>query len=193
MYEDAGNDKNYASEHAFTSISNSWDGAVQTIRIAPREGSYQGMPSERRFKVMVLASAAPVEVTVNDIQVGYEYLDEGLTFVIDVPVDGCDAEKVVKITYPCDSPSLAGGMIGLSRRMARTIEALKFRTGADPIDDLAMMGTINEAVLYSYENAPALVDAFMQNWQKLPEILARQPRMKEADVEWFLQHCGWNL
>ena len=88
---------------------------------------------------------------------------------------------------------LAGGMIGLSRRMARTIEALKFRTGADPIDDLAMMGTINEAVLYSYENAPALVDAFMQNWQKLPEILARQPRMKEADVEWFLQHCGWNL
>ena len=193
MYEDAGNDKNYASEHAFTSISNSWDGAVQTIRIAPREGSYQGMPSERRFKVKVLASAAPVEVTVNDIRVGYEYLDEGLTFVIDVPVDGCDAEKVVKITYPCDSPSLAGGMIGLSRRMARTIEALKFRTGADPIDDLAMMGTINEAVLYSYENAPALVDAFMQNWQKLPEILARQPRMKEADVEWFLQHCGWNL
>ena len=193
MYEDAGNDKNYASEHAFTSISNSWDGAVQTIRIAPREGSYQGMPSERRFKVKVLASAAPVEVTVNDIRVGYEYLDEGLTFVIDVPVDGCDAEKVVKITYPCDSPSLTGGMIGLSRRMARTIEALKFRTGADPIDDLAMMGTINEAVLYSYENAPALVDAFMQNWQKLPEILARQPRMKEADVEWFLQHCGWNL
>ena len=193
MYEDAGNDKNYASEHAFTSISNSWNGAVQTIRIAPREGSYQGMPSERRFKVKVLASAAPVEVTVNDIRVGYEYLDEGLTFVIDVPVEGCDAEKVVKITYPCDSPSLAGGMIGLSRRMARTIEALKFRTGADPIDDLAMMGTINEAVLYSYENAPALVDAFMQNWQKLPEILARQPRMKEADVEWFLQHCGWNL
>ena len=45
----------------------------------------------------VLASAAPVEVTVNGIQVGYEYQDEGLEFVIDVPVNDCAAQKVVKI------------------------------------------------------------------------------------------------
>ena len=193
MYEDAGNDKNYASEYAFTTVSNSWDGAVQTIRIAPREGSYEGMPSERRFKVKVLASAAPVEVEVNGLQVGYEYLEEGLSFVVDVPVNGCDAEKVIKITYASDSPSLAEGVVGLSRRMARSIEALKFRTGTDPIDDLAMMGTINEAILYDYMNAPALVEAFMKNWQSLPEILARQPRMEKNDIEWFLGHCGWNL
>ena len=193
MYEDAGNDKNYASEYAFTTVSNSWDGAVQTIRIAPREGSYEGMPSERRFKVKVLASAAPVEVEVNGLQVGYEYLEEGLSFVVDVPVNGCDAEKVIKITYASDSPSLAEGVVGLSRRMARSIEALKFRTGTDPIDDLAMMGTINEAILYDYMNAPALVEAFMKNWQSLPEILARQPRMEKNDIEWFIGHCGWNL
>ena len=77
--------------------------------------------------------------------------------------------------------------------MARSIEALKFRTGADPIDDLAMMGTINEANLYDYMNAPALVEALMKNWQSLPEILARQPRMEKNDIEWFLGHCGWNL
>ena len=193
MYEDAGNDKNYASEYAFTTVSNSWDGAAQTIRIAPREGSYEGMPSERRFKVKVLASAAPVEVEVNGLQVGYEYLEEGLSFVIDVPVNGCDAEKVIKITYASDSPSLTEGLVGLSRRMARSIEALKFRTGADPIDDLAMMGTINEAILYDYMNAPALVEAFMKNWESLPEILARQTRMEKNDIEWFLGHCGWNL
>ena len=190
MYEDAGNDKNYATEHAFTSISNSWDGAVQTVTISPREGSYEGMPAERRFKVKVVASAAPVEVTVNGLQVGYEYLDEGLSFVIDIPVDDCAALKTIKITYASDAPVLAEGFVGLSRRMARSIEALKFRTGADPIDDLAMMGTINEAILYDHMNAPALVDAFMKNYNALPEILKKQG-LKEADIQWFLQHCGW--
>jgi len=193
LYEDAGNDKNYASEYAFTPISNSWDGAVQTVKISPREGSYQNMPAERRFKVKVVASAAPAEVTVNGIQVGYEYLDEGLSFVIDIPVDDCSAQKTVKITYLSDAPALAEGFVGLSRRMARTIEALKFRTGADPVDDLAMMGTINEAILYSCADAEALVEAFMKNWADLPQILERQPRMSEADREWFLDHCGWNL
>ena len=77
--------------------------------------------------------------------------------------------------------------------MARSIEALKFRTGADPIDDLAMMGTINEAILYAPEKAAELADAFMKNYSKLPEILKRQPRISEEDIQWFLKHCGWEL
>ena len=35
--------------------------------------------------------------------------------------------------------------------------------------------------------------AFMKNYSNLPEILKRQPRLKESDIEWFLAHCGWNL
>ena len=191
LYEDAGNDKDYASEYAFTSVSNTWDGAVQTIVIEPREGSYEGMPAERRFKVKVVSSSAPVEVKVCDRVVDYEYLPDGLSFVVDIPVTSSDARKVVQITYASDAPALADGFVGLSRRMARSIEALKFRTGADPIDDLAMMGTINEAVLYDHTNAPSHVEAFMKNWQNLPFILAKQG-LKEDDIQWFLQHCGWN-
>ena len=77
--------------------------------------------------------------------------------------------------------------------MARSIEALKFRTGADPIDDLAMMGNINEAILYAPEKAAELTEAFMKNYNNLPEILKQQPRLKDAVIEWFLGHCGWNL
>ena len=77
--------------------------------------------------------------------------------------------------------------------MARSIEALKFRTGADPIDDLAMMGNINEAILYAPDKAPELTEAFMKNYNNLPEILKQQPRLKDADIEWFLGHCGWSL
>ena len=193
MYEDAGNDKDYADSYATTSLSNRWNGNIQTITIASRNGSYTGMPSERNFKVKVLASQAPVNVTVNGETVPYEYLGENLAFVIDVPVADCSAEKNIVITYSDAQPAIAQGIIGLSRRMARSIEALKFRTGADPIDDLAMMGNINEAILYAPEKAAELTEAFMKNYNNLPEILKQQPRLKDADIEWFLGHCGWNL
>ena len=193
MYEDAGNDKDYAESYATTNISSRWNSNVQTVTIAPRKGSYEGMPAEREFKIKVLASEAPVNVTVNGEKVPYEYLGEDLAFVIDVPVADCSVEKTVVITYTDDRPALSDGLIGLSRRMARSIEALKFRTGADPIDELAMMGTINEAIMYAPEKAAELAEAFMENYKNLQEILKKQPRINESDIEWFLGHCGWNL
>lgn len=193
MYEDAGNDKDYAESYATTHISSRWNGNVQTVTIAPRKGSYEGMPAEREFKVKVLASEAPANVTVNGEKVPYEYLGEDLAFVIDVPVADCSVEKTVVITYADDQPAIAEGLIGISRRMARSIEALKFRTGADPIDELAMMGTINEAIMYAPEKAAELAEAFMANYNNLQEILKKQPRINESDIEWFLGHCGWNL
>ena len=190
MYEDAGNDKNYASEYATTQLSSSWNGCEQTVTIAPRNGSYEGMPARRNFKVKVVASAAPASVTVNGQEVSYEYDGYDFSFTVDIPLTDCSAEKTVVIKYDAD-PALADSIKGLSRRMARSIEALKFRTNADPVDDLAMLGTINEAVLYAPEKAHELTEAFMKNYNNLPEILKKQPRISEEDIQWFLVHCGW--
>ena len=49
-----------------------------------------------------------------------------------------------------------------------------------------------EAILYDYMNAQAHVEAFMKNWENLPQILEKQG-LKETDINWFLQHCGWNV
>ena len=193
MYEDAGNDKNYDTEFATTLLSSQWNGTEQTITISPRQGSYMDMPAERNFKVRVMGSVAPAAVTVNGKEASYEYDGYDLSFTVDVPVTDCAAEKVISITYPCECTSLAQGTVGLSRRMARSIEALKFRTGADPIDALAKLGSVNEAILYNPEKAAELTSEFIEGYNNLPEILRQQPRLKEADIEWFLNHCGWNL
>lgn len=192
MYEDAGNDKDYATEYATTQVASIWNGNTQTVRIAPRAGSYAGMPEQRNFMVKVVASAAPTSVKVNGQEVSYEYDGYDFAFTVDIPVTDCSAEKTVVITYDSD-PALADSIKGLSRRMARSIEALKFRTNADPIDDLAMLGTVNEALLYSPEKAHELTEAFMKNYNNLPEILKRQPRINDEDIEWFLIHCGYRM
>ncbi len=193
MYEDGGNTKNYADSYATTGICSKWDGNVQTITIAPREGSYEGMPEEREFKVKVVASAAPATVAVNGEAADYEYDGKDFSFIIKIGEDDCAAEKKVVITYADADTAIADGAVGASRRIAKTIESLKFRTGADPVDALAELGSINEAVIYSPEKAKELADKFMENYRKLPEILKTQPRINEADIEWFLQNCGWNL
>ena len=193
MYEDAGNDKNYASEYAVTALSSVRNGTEQTIVISPREGSYADMPAERDFKVKVVASVAPVKVEVNGIEVGYEYLGEDLAFIIDVPVKDARAEKTVKITYPSEENVLAYGLVGFSRRMSDTVEQMKFRTGLDPIDPLAWMANFNEVVLYDYTNAASHAAEFQKLLNELPEVLKQQRGLKEPDQQWFLQHCGWNL
>ena len=193
MYEDAGNDKDYASSYAFTDLSSVWNGSEQVITISPREGSYKGMPSDRNFKVKVAGSTAPASVTVNGEPASFSYDGYDFSFTVDIQETDCSAEKIVRITYPASDTVIADGIAGLSRRIARSIEALKFRTGADPIDALAELGSVNEAVLYNPEKAMELTAAFMAGYANLPEILKQQPRIKDSDIDWFLSHCGWKL
>lgn len=193
MYEDAGNDKDYASSYAFTDLSSVWNGAEQVITISPRDGSYKGMPSDRNFKVKVAGSTAPASVTVNGEPASFSYDGYDFSFTVDIQETDCSAEKIVRITYPASDTVIADGIVGLSRRIARSIEALKFRTGADPIDALAELGSVNEAVLYNPEKAMELTAAFMAGYANLPEILKQQPRIKDSDIDWFLSHCGWKL
>lgn len=192
MYEDAGNDKNYDSEYAVTRITSERNGSTLDVTIFPREGSYKDMPSERGFSLKIPSCTAPAKVTVNGQEVPCCYDGYDLAVLVDIPVTDCNARKDIKIVWDSEENCLADGTAGLSRRMARSIEALKFRTGADPIDDLAMLGTINEAILYNPDKAAELTAKFMDNYSRLPEILKQQPRISEDDIEWFLAHCGWN-
>ena len=191
MYEDAGNSKDYDSAYAMTKLSNTVNGNTQNITISPREGSYEGMPQHRNLKVKVVASIAPAQVTVNGQPCIYAYDGSDFSFTIDIASTDCSEAKEIVITYPEGDTSLACGVKGLARRAARSIEALKFRTGADPYDALAKLGTINEAVEYNPEKAAERVAEFMEAFGRLDEVLKNQPRINEADAEWFLQHCGW--
>ena len=162
------------------------------LLLMTREGSYEGMPQSRDFKVKVMDSLLPESVSVNGETVLVRYLEKDFAFVIDVPQNDCATEKVIRIIYADDSPFIADGTVGVARRMANAIEAMKYRYGCDPIDDLAAMTSLNVAVHYSPEKAEEIIGAFKARYRNLPEIISRQHWLSAPDWEWFLNYCAWD-
>ena len=191
LYEDNGNDKNYASEYAVTKLSSVRNGNEQTLVIGKCEGAYKDMPLARPFKVKVLSSLIPQSVTVNGHPAKYHYSGEDFALLIDVPAQACDQEKVVKIVYPSEKVDL-NGLLGASRRIAKSMEQLKYRNSYIVFkEEFGKMGSLSEAVTYAPSEMPALIADFWKSYNELPAVLARQG-MKSALATWFLQSVCWS-
>ena len=191
LYEDNGNDKNYASEYAVTKLSSVRNGNEQTLVIGKREGAYKDMPLARPFKVKVLSSLIPQSVTVNGHPAKYHYSGEDFALLIDVPAQACDQEKVVKIVYPSEKVDM-DGLLGASRRIAKSMEQLKYRNSYIVFkEEFGKMGSLSEAVTYAPSEMPALIADFWKSYNELPAVLERQG-MKSDLATWFLQSVCWS-
>lgn len=191
LYEDNGNDKNYASEYAVTKLSSVRNGNEQTLVIGKCEGAYKDMPLARPFKVKVLSSLIPQSVTVNGHPAKYQYSGEDFALLIDVPAQACDQEKVVKIVYPSEKVDL-NGLLGASRRIAKSMEQLKYRNSYIVFkEEFGKMGSLSEAVTYAPSEMPALIADFWKSYNELPAVLERQG-MKSDLATWFLQSVCWS-
>ena len=58
LYEDEGDNYNY-EKGAFTEIKFHWDDSNKTLTVADREGSYNGMLKNRKFRILLVDSNAP--------------------------------------------------------------------------------------------------------------------------------------
>lgn len=191
LYEDNGNDKNYASEYAVTKLTATRSGNEQTVVIGKREGSYKEMPPARAFKVKVLSSLIPLSVTVNGSPAEYTYSAEDFALLVDLPELPCNQEKVIKIVYPAEKVDM-NGLLGASRRIAKSMEQLKYRNSYIVFkEELGKMGSLNEAVMYAPSEMPALIDGFWKSYHELPSVLERQG-LKSELATWFLQSICWD-
>lgn len=199
LYEDNGNDKRYAAEFARTHLKSVRDGNLLTVTVGKRTGAYRGMPAERKFSVKVLASAAPVSVTVDGAKADCTYLGEEFALVVEIPRTDCAAEKVVRIRYE-DAEVDFNGVPAAARRMARAMEEFKYHTARKPweqswrytyTDEFGPMGSIAEAVEYAPERIPQLIGEFRKAYDDLPGVLRRQG-LSQEEIEWFLNRIAYN-
>ena len=190
LYEDNGNDKNYASEYAVTKLTSARSGNEQTIVIGKREGGYKEMPLARPFTVKVLSSLLPQSVTVNGVPAEYRYSAEDFALLVDLPELPCNQEKVIKIIYPSGKVDM-NGLLGASKRIARSMEQLKYRNSYIVFkEEFGKMGSLNEAVMYAPSEMPTLISDFWKSYHELPSVLERQG-LKSEQATWFLQSVCW--
>lgn len=199
LYEDNGDDKRYAAEFARTHLKSVRNGNLLTVTVGKRTGAYCGMPAERKFSVKVLASAAPVSVTVDGAKADWTYLGEEFALVVEIPRTDCAAEKVVCIRYE-DAEVDFNGVPAAARRMARAMEEFKYHAARKPweqswrytyTDEFGPMGSIAEAVEYAPERIPQLIGEFRKAYDDLPGVLRRQG-LSQEESEWFLNQITYN-
>ena len=188
MYEDNGDDKDYATNYATTELSSKKEGNVLTVQIGARKGSYEGMPLNRKYKVRVECSAVPEKVTVNGEKTDYTYDGLNLSLTIDIPQTGCAGKKEVKITYPTDVPELADGLKGDFHHICQaTLELKKFNAGIVLNESLGTMESTGRAITYYPEEFNKRIEAFRKNYTELPNIL-KSEKLSEKAQAWFLNY-----
>ncbi|MDE5636952.1 MAG: glycoside hydrolase family 31 protein [Alistipes sp.] len=197
LYEDNGDDKNYATEYAVTPLRSVREGNVLTVTVGARHGAYEDMPAARRFAVKVLASTAPVRVTVNGAPVEWSYNGGEFAVEADIPETDCSVEKVVRLEYDGAQADF-DGLPAAVRRLARTMEKLKYLASLKGwgswhysfTDEFGPLGVMAEAAEYAPERLPETVAVFRRTYDDMPAVLERQGLQGEH-AEWFLKEIDW--
>ena len=191
MYEDNGDDQQYATEYATTALTSSVEGNELTVTIGARKGSYKNMPAQRRFSVKVYNRFLPISATVNGKPVECSYCGEDFAVMVDVPEVDCSVEKVVKLTF-ADVPESLDGMKGRAHRLAKEMEAMKYRdAGVVFRQPFAILGSVSESLSYAKAaDQPAVLNQFTASYKRLPELLKAQ-NLNEEQTAAFLQAIDW--
>lgn len=191
IYEDNGNDKNYENNFAVTELKSLRKGNELQISIDSRKGTYQDMPALRGYNIKLMSSVMPESVTMNGKLLPFKYLQNEFAVLVKLGTLSCNEVKNINVMYPAGSVDLTDGIAGKSKRIAKTIEQLKYKDpGIVLIDELGKMGSIKEALLYSPKNVNELVNQFNKSYSELPEILKKQ-RLDNERIQWFLKSIGW--
>lgn len=97
-YEDDGNSADYDTQYMFTKITQETKDGVTTCTIHPREGSFDGMPEERAYKLELLAREKPVSVQfTTGAQGTWEYVEAERKVVVTLPMQSCNETSIVKV------------------------------------------------------------------------------------------------
>ena len=190
MYEDNGDDQNYASEFATTALSNRVEGNTQTVIIGSRNGNYKGMPAQRHFSVKLLNRFAPTSATVNGKAVECRYCGEDMAVIIDIPETDCSVEKVVKVTYPETSVSL-DGLKGISHRLVKALSVVKYNKARITFKrEFTLLGSLASAMYYARGEQPAIVEQFIDNYNNMDDVIKKQ-KLTDEQKSLFLNQIDW--
>ena len=99
LYEDNGDNADYASQYAVTCLSQSHSGNKATYTVHARRGTYSEAPSERSYNLRIYDTTRPVSVSVNGKTTSWSYDAATRCTNIDIPKTSCLSDCIVKVEY----------------------------------------------------------------------------------------------
>lgn len=105
LYEDTGDNSDYATVYAVTRFNHTVTGNTETYVINPREGNATGLPETRRWSVNIHNATHPLKVTVNGKPVessAWKYNAAEHLLAFDIPETSCKDRIEISVLYSGD-------------------------------------------------------------------------------------------
>lgn len=102
LYEDSGDNTDYANVYATTTFTHGVKGKTETYTITPRQGDSSGLVERRSWTLNVLNAAKPKSVKINGKSLRsseWEYVADNKTLTINIPETDCSVMTEVKVKY----------------------------------------------------------------------------------------------
>lgn len=190
LYEDNGEDKNYAGEYATTPLSYQRNGGQLTVTIGARKGSYKDMPARRDYTLALPCQKAPSAVKVDGKDISFTY--DGLNLETSIALGSIDCNKgaTIEVTFASADYAVADGEKGKFHRIQNSVQDFKYHD-ANMVytKDFGFLEATPLRLSYHPETQDATLDHFHALYKKLPLVLVDQMG-KNENFDRFLRQVG---
>ncbi|TZF81915.1 DUF5110 domain-containing protein [Pedobacter sp. BS3] len=201
MYEDAGNNKDYASQYAYTNFTSTVlpDGSLQVV-IEPVKGTYAGMKPKRNYLLSFYGYAVPERVTVNGEEFtyqdtaakGWHYNSTEMSANISIPGVAINKKTIIKLNFGLNTGlSVNNGLKEKFKRLSRVTTELKNKDANIVIPvTIGNLEETNRRLEYNPEQFKQIIRQFNADFPKIPETL-KSLGLDKATETWCLSYLGF--
>ncbi len=175
MYEDNGDDQNYVSQNATTTLGYQRTGNTLDVKISPAVGSYADKPSERKYSVKVISSAVPTAVTVNGKKTDFIYDGNDLSLIVNLGEISTAKGADIQIAYSSDAQTVGtDGAAGRMRRAGKAVSDLR-RNDAGVVlsDDMGILERTPLDITYRPAQLNEILNTFNACYESIPAVLEK--------------------
>lgn len=173
LYEDAGDNSDYATNYATTKFTHTVAGNTETYTIEPRTGNAAGLVGNRAWTLNVMNAPIPNKVTVNGAELNaseYSYNAATRTLSLNINETSCGSRTTVAITYTeVTGIASVSGSKGLNVSYDRTTDSLVADLGESRSDvSLKIFNLSGEECM---EKSYSDVSFFNEDLSSLPKAM----------------------
>ncbi|MBP5478224.1 MAG: DUF5110 domain-containing protein, partial [Bacteroidaceae bacterium] len=175
MYEDNGNDCDYATQFATTMLSYERKDGKLHINMAARRGNYPQMPSHRGYHLALPCALAPTRICLDGREIAFIYDGYALETQADLGQLDCSTNHVIEVEYADADYSVTDGTKANMARISHAVADYKqHEAGMVYTDPLGYLEATPLRLAYFPQEQRKTLEQFNTYYQDLRNVLQQQ-------------------